>query len=49
MNVENIERQAAPDDFSPYNARVSLHTILAQLPHSGPAMNQIFSLHGAFK
>jgi hypothetical protein len=25
INAENIARQAAPDDFSPYNARINLH------------------------
>jgi hypothetical protein len=50
MLTLNIACQAAPLDFSSYNAALTtLITVPCLDPNSGPATNQIFSQHGALK
>ena len=43
-NPASLDRNAAPDDFSPYNAIFTSINVPYSSPNSGPANVQIFSL-----
>ena len=45
----SLDRNTAPDDFSPYNAIFTIINVPYSYPNSGPANVQIFSLQSAVK